>query len=133
MEHKTAFCRGYIETRRKNEENKGRPYIPPTNIKTRHSRVLTFDTETTTDTFQNLKVGYFEIHEKRILQENGFFYTPMPENHLDINTRLPTNPQNFLMQVPLSFMEVQRLKDYANRENIPLYSTKQFIENIFFL
>ena len=56
----------------------------------------------------------------------------MPENHLDINTRFPTNPQNFLMQVPLSFMEVQILKEYANRENIPLYTTKQFIENIFF-
>lgn len=135
MENKIAFCRGYIETE-KNEGNTGRSYIPPTNIKTRHSRVLTFDTETTTDTFQNLKVGYFETHErfngKWILQENGFFYTPMLETHLDINSRFPTNPKNFLMQVPLSSMEVQILKEYASRENIPLYTTNQFIENIFF-
>ncbi len=132
MENKIAFCRGYIETKRKNEENKSRQYIPFKNTKTRHSRALTIDTETTTDTYQNLKVGYFEIHEKKILKENGFFYTPMPENHLDINTRFPMNPQNFLMQIPLSFMEVQILKEYAKRENTPLYTTKQFIENIFF-
>lgn len=56
----------------------------------------------------------------------------MLETHLDINTRFPTNPQNFLMQVPLTSMEVQILKEYAKRENIPLYTTKQFIENIFF-
>lgn len=131
MEIKTAYCRGYIETKRQNEYNKGNPYIPNLNIKTHHSRVLTFDTETTTDTFQNLKVGYFEIHEKGILQESGFFYNPMPENNLDISTRF-TIPQNTLSQTPLSYEEVQILKEYAKKENIPLYTTKQFIKNIFF-
>jgi hypothetical protein len=132
MENKTAYCRGCIETKRKNEENKGNPYIPNKNMKVRHSRVLSFDTETTTDTFQNLKVGYFEIHEKGVLKENGFFYNPMPENHKDINIRLSEPSQNSLIQVPLSYMEVYVLKEYSMENDIPLYTTKQFIENIFF-
>ncbi len=123
MEIKTAYCRGYIETKRQNEYNKGNPYIPNLNIKTHHSRVLTFDTETTTDTFQNLKVGYFEIHEKGILQESGFFYNPMPENNLDISTRF-TIPQNTLSQTPLSYEEVQILKEYAKKGKYPLIHHK---------
>lgn len=131
MENKTAFCRGYIETKRKNEKNKGRPYIPNKGIKTRHSRILTFDTETTTDTYQNLKVGYFEIHENGALKENGFFYSPMPDNHLDISTRFSIS-QNIFSQNSLSYTEVQIIKEYAKKENIPLYTIKQFIENVFF-
>lgn len=131
MENKTAYCRGYIETKRKNEGNKGKPFIPNKKTKPRHSRVLTFDTETTSDTFQNLKVGYFEIHEKGILQESGFFYNPMHENNLDVNIRFAIS-QNNLSQNPLSYEEVQTLKEYAKKENIPLYTTKQFIENIYF-
>ena len=133
MENKTAFCRGHIETKATYEANKGKPYFPFNETKKRFSRVLTLDTETTTDTYQNLKVGYFEIHEKGILQENGFFYNPVPEKQLDYKDNASlTEMQKPFSQIPLTDMEFQILKSYALKENIPLYTTKQFIENVFF-
>lgn len=132
MENKIAYCRGYIETKGNYEENKGKQYISFGSVKTRHTRVLTFDTETTVDTFQNLKVGYFEIHDKGVLKECGFFYNPIYQNQIELNTRLSDPVQNALIQTPLTYNEVQILKDYAKAHKIPLYTTKQFIENIFF-
>src|SRR2546427_12752497 len=37
-------------------------------------RILVFDTETTTDLYQNLKFGYFEIHQYDKLEHKGIFY-----------------------------------------------------------
>ncbi|MCA9460145.1 MAG: hypothetical protein KC550_06365, partial [Nanoarchaeota archaeon] len=40
----------------------------PTPVK-KHERILVFDVETTTDTFQNIKVGYFELYyENKIMK-----------------------------------------------------------------
>ncbi|MHB8546479.1 MAG: hypothetical protein ACYDAJ_06905 [Nitrosotalea sp.] len=42
--------------------------------KTWFDRILLFDTETTADIYQNLKFGYFEIYQHRILEYRGIFY-----------------------------------------------------------
>jgi len=39
-------------------------------------RCIVFDTETTTDRYQNLKFGYFEIFQHGILEYVGIFYDP---------------------------------------------------------
>ena len=132
MENKTAYCRGFIESKIQNEANKGNPYNSYGFTKKRHSRVLTFDTETTTDTFQNLKVGYFEIHDRGKLKESGFFYNPLAENYTDVNIRLSRPSEDYLFQSPISDMEEKVLKEYAKAHDIPLYTSQEFIENIFF-
>jgi len=75
-----------------------------------HKRLLIFDTETTDDSFQNLKFGSFIIidNEKEILK--AIFYSP--EN-------IPHNEENIL-------------KQYCLQNNIPLLITKEFIENILY-
>lgn len=40
----------------------------------RHDRVLVFDTETTTDQYQNMKIGYFEIFQDGYIQHKGLIY-----------------------------------------------------------
>ncbi|MCJ8306185.1 MAG: hypothetical protein HRU07_03945 [Nitrosopumilus sp.] len=42
--------------------------------KTHFDRVIVWDTETTTDLYQNLKFGYFEILQQGILEHTGLFY-----------------------------------------------------------
>jgi len=41
-----------------------------------HSKVLVFDTETTIDQYQNLKIGYFQIYQRGCLHHDGLFYNP---------------------------------------------------------
>lgn len=41
-----------------------------------HNRILVLDCETTTDLYQNLKFGYFEVYEYGILDYYGIFYDP---------------------------------------------------------
>ncbi|HEY3362248.1 MAG TPA: DNA polymerase [Methanosarcina sp.] len=130
MEYKEAFCRGYIETEERRKKGSKFCGFYQDSLKTSYPRLLVLDTETTTDCYQNLEVGYFEILENGELQENGFFYVPMPEKHAVINTRF-TNLQNSLMQIPPSYKEIKILKEYAEEKNIPLYSTSEFIANIF--
>ena len=38
------------------------------------SRVFVFDTETTTDQYQNLKIGYYEIYDDGVLVDRAIFY-----------------------------------------------------------
>jgi hypothetical protein len=68
-EYKTAKIRTY--TKLKEDEtkktNKSYPYI-------KHQDILVFDTETTFDTFQNLKFGVFQIYSKGSLTFQGMFY-----------------------------------------------------------
>ena len=40
------------------------------------SRLLVFDTETTTDQYQNLKIGSFQIFHDGYFQYEGLFYDP---------------------------------------------------------
>jgi hypothetical protein len=40
-------------------------------------RILVWDTETTTDLYQNLKFGYFKIYQYKILEHHGLFYDPL--------------------------------------------------------
>ncbi|MGA2913114.1 MAG: hypothetical protein ABSE07_06325 [Methanoregula sp.] len=76
----------------------------------RHDRVLVFDTETTIDEFQNLKIGYFQIQQKGILQHNGLIYDPLMRDK----------------------KEIEIIKLYAETNHIPLYSNEEFIENVFY-
>jgi hypothetical protein len=65
--------RGYTQKIKKSANN---PFFTPKEIPLRHDRVLVFDTETTIDTYQNLKIGYFQIYQKGYIQHEGLFYSP---------------------------------------------------------
>lgn len=99
--------RGY--TRKLNEKGKGKtafyPDHPP-----RHPRVLVFDTETTIDLYQNLKIGYFQIYQDDILQHHGLINN---NAHLDNRER-------------------KTLNRYAEQNSIELYSRKEFIDEVFY-
>ncbi|WP_321418435.1 DNA polymerase [uncultured Methanomethylovorans sp.] len=76
----------------------------------RFSRVLVFDTETTINHYQNLKIGYFKIYQKGYIQHEGLVYTP--------NT--------------LTEKEIKALQDYSNKTNIALYTHDEFIDDVFY-
>ena len=75
-----------------------------------HDRVFVFDTETTVDHYQNLKIGYFKVYQSGYLQQHGLFYDPSM----------------------LDEKETQILKTYAESEGIPLYDVGTFIEAVFY-
>jgi hypothetical protein len=75
-----------------------------------HNRILVFDTETTTDQYQNLTFGSFKIYHRGYLQHQGLFYAPFMLN----NTELIT------------------LKTYSKNHKIPLYTLEEFIEDVFY-
>ncbi|WP_269849503.1 hypothetical protein [Methanosarcina horonobensis] len=65
--------RGYTQRlEKKGEYRSFRRYDTPL----RHNRVLVFDTETTTDQYQNFKIGYFQIYQDGVIQHDGLFYDP---------------------------------------------------------
>lgn len=72
-------------------------------------RCIVFDTETTTDHYQNLKFGYFEIFQYGILEYVGIFYDPKI---------VPTKEQTLL-------------KQYCVKKDIRLYTLVEF-RKIFF-
>ena len=82
-----------------------RIYTPMT-----HERVLVFDTETTADHYQNLKIGYFKLYHSGYLQSHGLFYHPYT----------------------LDDTEMQTLETFAAKERIPLYEVDEFIDGIFY-
>lgn len=62
-----------------------RAHTVPKNIENKHKssrepkkrdfdRILVFDCETTTDLYQNLKFGYYEVYQHHILEHKGIFY-----------------------------------------------------------
>ncbi len=60
--------RGYVVTDSWSYEKTSHVDIPYS------SRVFVFDTETTTDQYQNLKIGYYEIYDDGILVDRAIFY-----------------------------------------------------------
>ncbi|KLK87256.1 DNA polymerase [Methanoculleus sediminis] len=76
----------------------------------RHSRVLVFDTETTIDAYQNLKIGYFRVYHDGYIQHEGLFHDPSL----------------------LTTEEMATLKSYATENYIGLYSLPEFIDDVFY-
>jgi DNA polymerase elongation subunit (family B) len=99
--------RGYTQKVRKSKSNSSYTFY---NTPIRHDRVLVFDTETSIDQYQNLKIGYFKIYQNGYIQHEGLFYNP----------------------ITLSNIEVETLKGYADRLNIALYNLYEFIETVFY-
>nr|WP_321498352.1 hypothetical protein [uncultured Methanolobus sp.] len=99
--------RGYTQKVKHLKSN--HPY-KPYNVPLRHDRVLVFDTETTINQYQNLKIGYFEIYQDSYIQHAGLFYNP---NILTEN-------------------EGETLKIYANTQQISLYTIKEFIDSVLY-
>lgn len=67
-------------------------------------RCIIFDTETTTDIYQNLKFGYFEIWQYKILEYVGIFYDSKS----------------------VTAKEQEILKQYCTKNDIRLYSLVEF-------
>jgi hypothetical protein len=77
----------------------------------KHDRVLVFDTETTTDQYQNLKFGSFKVYQNGCIQYEGLFYDP---SKMDEN-------------------EVKAVKFYVKRrKNLTLYTSEEFIYGVFY-
>ena len=70
---------------------------------------LTFDTETTLDTGQSLRIGGYQLRRRGRLREEGLFYDP---EALDAD-------------------EQQTARDYAETRGLPLRSREDFNENVF--
>jgi hypothetical protein len=65
---KKIMLRAYTKTKNKYTNfNYNHPNI---------NRVFVFDTETTTDIYQNLKIGFFQVYQDNILVKEGLFYDP---------------------------------------------------------
>ena len=79
-------------------------------IPLRHDRVLIFDTETTIDQYQNLKIGYFRIYQDGYIQHEGLFYDSSM----------------------LDEKETSNLKKYASKNNISLYQLDEFVDHVFY-
>ncbi len=73
-------------------------------------RILVFDTETTTDMYQNLKFGSFRIYQNNIHEHSGLFHDPKI----------------------ISDKELKTIKNFCKRHMIDLYTRKEFIEKIFY-
>lgn len=106
MENRIAV-RGYVERRkiRKDYTREGQKE----DILKKHSRILVFDTETTSDEYQNLKFGSFLIVENGREITRGILYS---EN-------LNDNEKGILLR-------------YCKNKEIPTYTRKEFVENVFF-
>ncbi|MDD3976277.1 MAG: hypothetical protein PHN22_03910 [Candidatus ainarchaeum sp.] len=76
--------------------------------KTKHNRVLVFDTETTTDEYQNLKFGFFQVYLNNVVIKQGLFY----DN--------------------LSSIELEILNRYSKQKGIPVYTLQEFIDKVFY-
>ena len=69
---------------------------------------LVFDTETTTDMFQNLKIGFYKVYYEEELFTQGLFYDEVDNKELDI------------------------LKAYSKENNIDLLTLENFIDKVFY-
>jgi len=87
-----------------------------------HDRVLVFDTETTTDQYQNLTFGSFKVYQNGYIQHEGIFYNPLvlTENEVKtVKTYVNTH--------------VKTVKTYVlNRSNLTLYTSEEFINRVFY-
>ena len=91
-----------------NEDKKFYSYPKNNDIK-KFDYLFVFDTETTIDEYQNLKIGYFKIYVRGQLFQDGFFYDDLNSNELEIVTK------------------------YSDKTNIPLMTKNDFIKDIFYL
>lgn len=98
--------RGYTRRHTGDKPKTGSRIYTPMN----HERVLVFDTETTVDHYQNLKIGYFKLYQSGFLQRHGLFYHPYM----------------------LDDKEIQILETYAAKERIPLCEVDEFIDDVFY-
>ncbi|WP_342305550.1 hypothetical protein [Methanolobus sp. ZRKC5] len=76
----------------------------------RHNRVLVFDTETTTDQYQNLKIGFFQIYQDGYIQHEGLFHDP---------SMLDDRENKVTLAYPI-------------KQDLPLYSLKEFVDEVFY-
>ena len=97
-----AVLRIYIPKNKVNSNNFDIPHS--------HERVFVFDTETTTDEFQNLKFGSFGAYFKDILEHIGIFYNLNCVNEKELRT----------------------LKKYCDNNDTPLYETAEFVEKVLY-
>ena len=74
------------------------------------SKILTFDTETTIDQFQNLIFGSFRIDNKGFLEHQGIFYNIEMVREKELNL----------------------LFEYSKQKNIALYTKEEFVNNILY-
>ncbi|WP_135609414.1 DNA polymerase [Methanococcoides sp. AM1] len=76
----------------------------------RYDRVLVFDTETTTDQYQNMKIGHFEIFQDGYTQHEGLFYD---SSKLDDS-------------------ENKVIEEYSKNQKLALYTLEGFVDEVFY-
>ena len=94
-----AFTKPKEEKKKKKTEREGYK---------EHKIVFVFDTETTTDIKQDLKVGFFQLYVNGSLVHEGFFYKKLLKKEKD------------------------SLFQYSRKNKIEVYSLLQFIYQIFY-
>lgn len=67
-------------------------------------RTITWDTETTTDYLQNLKFGYFKVHQNNVLEYQGLFYD----------------------KKSITSKELEILLQYSETHSVKLYTIEEF-------
>jgi len=85
-----------------------RRYVSPKDSYKEHKAVFVFDTETTINLKQELKIGYFQLYIEGVLVQHGLFYKD------------------------LSNLEKDIVFSYGRKKSIEVYSHKQFIYEIFY-
>jgi DNA polymerase elongation subunit (family B) len=99
--------RGYTV---KTKVSSGNPFYKPEAVPLRHDRVLVFDTETTTDQYQNFKIGYFQVYQNGYIQHEGLFYDSSMLNDT----------------------EKDICKTYTDRHTLAIYTLNEFIDAVFY-
>ncbi len=101
MNHETIAVRAH--TIPKQKQRTDIPKFTP-EMQTVFNRVFVFDTETTTDLYQNVKFGYFKILQYGKPEYHGLFYDP----------------------VIVKGKELEILKRFSKQNNIPLCTLEEF-------
>jgi DNA polymerase elongation subunit (family B) len=91
-------------------KNKPKPSNFKDDLPLHHRRVLVFDTETTTEQYQNCKIGFFQIYQDDYIQHEGLFYNPSM----------------------LDDKEIEIFKGYSEKTDIALYILEEFVDNVFY-
>ncbi len=104
-----AYVRGYFK---KVKEPIQRKYNFAKRIKKDSSLIFVFDTETTIDTLQNLKVGYYTVLDKtnNTIIEVGFFYD---ENYC-------------------SKTEIEHIFNYCKNKRVNIFEKSKFMLEVFY-
>jgi hypothetical protein len=101
MDELDIAIRSYVQEKNKKRWNGTSPeYVF-------YDRVLVFDTETTTDQFQNLTFGSFQVYENGLLRFKGLFYGET-----------------------INDVQIKVLRSYSSENDIPLFTRSEFIDNV---